>query len=85
MQHQPQPWTPHTPRRTGALRQNTSLLQERLQLALLVQGLNLRVSTDVLLANVDVGHGALAVELLKGVLKGATIIYCLLVSTRSTR
>lgn len=51
------------------LRQNASLLEETVELASLLQVLQLRVAANVLLVDVDVGHGALAVDLLESILE----------------
>lgn len=54
--------------------QSPSIRQKILQLPLL--RLQIRVATNVLLLNVDVWHGGLAVELLEGGLDGGSVIYC---------
>jgi hypothetical protein len=46
--------------------QSTSILEQRLQVALL--GLQIRVSTNVLLRNEDAGHGSLARHFAEGAL-----------------
>lgn len=46
--------------------QSTSILEQRLQVALL--SLKVRVSTNVLLRNENVGHGSLARHLAEGAL-----------------
>jgi hypothetical protein len=58
----------------GFLRlQGTSLLQKVLELSARVQALKVRVSTNVLLLDVDVGDGTLARDLLESVLKSGAI------------
>jgi len=51
--------------------QNASLLEEAAEFAVLVQALQVRVAANVLLVDVDVGHGALAVDLLESILEVA--------------
>ena len=51
---------------------SVGILEQLRKLALL--GLQLRVTTDVLLADEDVGDGALLGHLLEGVLDGGTIV-----------
>ena len=51
--------------------QSTGISEQALELALL--GLEIRVAANVLLGNVDVGDGALAADLLEGVLDGAAV------------
>jgi uncharacterized membrane protein (Fun14 family) len=53
--------------------QGTSLLQKVLELSARVQALKVRVSTNVLLLDVDVGDGTLARDLLESVLKSGAI------------
>jgi hypothetical protein len=50
----------------------TSILEQRVQVALL--GLQIRVPTNVLLRNEDVGHGSLARHLAEGALDRGTVI-----------
>ena len=52
---------------------SVGILEQLRKLALL--GLELRVTTDVLLADEDVGDGALLGHLLEGVLDGGAIVY----------
>ena len=58
----------------------TSVLEQRLELTLL--GLQIAVSTNVLAANVDVGDGPLAVNVGKGGLHVASVVYLWLASAR---
>jgi hypothetical protein len=51
--------------------QNASLLEEAVEFAGIAQALQIRVAANVLLVDVDVGHGALAVELLESILEVA--------------
>jgi hypothetical protein len=55
--------------------QNASLLEEAAEFAVLVQALQVRVAANVLLVDVDVGHGALAVDLLESILEVAAFGY----------
>jgi hypothetical protein len=52
----------------------TSILQELSKITLL--GLEIRVATNVLLLDVDVGNGGLTVDFLQRSLDIGTIIYC---------
>jgi hypothetical protein len=55
--------------------QNASLLEEAVEFAGIAQALQIRVAANVLLVDVDVGHGALAVELLESILEVAAFGY----------
>jgi len=56
---------------------SVGVLEQLRKLALL--GLQLRVTADVLLANEDVGDGALLGHLLEGILDGGTVV-CIVLS-----
>lgn len=56
------------------LRKTANLLQLRLEAG--AERVQVRVAADVLLAKEDVGHGALAGDLLEGVLDGAAVACC---------
>ena len=55
------------------LRQCTRLLQQACQLAAAGEALNVRIAANVLLLDVDVRDGALAADLLQGVLQLASV------------
>lgn len=61
----------------GALRlESAGLLEKVLELAALEQALQVRVAANVLLGDEAVGDGALAGDLVEGVLDGAAVVWC---------
>ena len=64
--------------------QSTDLAQQGLELVARPEGLQIRVAADVLALEKNVGDGALASDVLKGVLE-CTTVGCLLLAGRTRR
>jgi hypothetical protein len=67
-----------TERKDGLRLESASALQELLELVARLEGLNVRVATNVLALDEDVGDGALAGDVLEGVLEVTAVGWAVL-------